>query len=210
MFGSDFIQRALLWGPVILFSLTVHEFFHAWSAHKFGDDTAKNMGRLTLNPLAHLDLMGTIVMVLSSFTFGWAKPVPVNPSNLKNPRVADIWISAAGPLSNLGLATISGILYRMLELMPMSLASEPYVNQVLYGGVVINVALAFFNLLPIFPLDGSHIMGNLLPARYYGAWESFSRYAPFLLLLLIITGAFWYIIGPVVYTVAGLLLGHGL
>ena len=95
MFGPDFIQRAIIAAPAILFALTVHEFFHAWTALRFGDPTARDMGRLTLNPMAHLDLFGTIMMFASGFRFGWAKPVPVNTMNLRNPRVADFWISAS-------------------------------------------------------------------------------------------------------------------
>ncbi len=207
MFGPEFWQRAIVWGPVILFSLTVHEFFHAWTAHKFGDDTAKRAGRLTLNPLAHLDLMGTIVMVVSGFRFGWAKPVPVNPMNLKNPRVADIWISAAGPLSNLGMALISGLAFQLFGGLSMGQGSE-ILPMVLQAGVYINVTLAFFNLIPIFPLDGSHILGNLLPREHQAAYAKFNQFAPFLLLIIIITGMFWKIIGPLVIALSSFLLGY--
>jgi Zn-dependent protease len=200
VFGPDFLQRAILYGPVILFSLTVHEFFHAWTAYRFGDSTAARLGRLTLNPLAHLDLFGTVVMVLSGFRFGWAKPVPVNPMNLRNPRVADIWISAAGPLSNLGMATVAGMLYR--------LSGGPEVfQQILIAMVIINVTLALFNLIPLFPLDGSHILRNLLPAEFEANLNRFDQYAPFILMLVIVTGLFWHILGPTVMAVARLLLG---
>lgn len=195
-----------MWGPVILLSLTVHEFAHAWTAHRFGDDTARRLGRMTLNPLAHLDVMGTIVMVLSQFTFGWAKPVPVNPANLRNPRVADIWISAAGPISNLGLALVAGMLHQMFAGQFAS-GGNDYFAFVLRGGVFINIALACFNLLPLYPLDGSHILGNLLPRSQQGAYERFSQYAPFVLIFLIITGLFWTVVSPVVHTVSALLLG---
>ncbi len=207
MFDQAFLQRAIVWGPVILFSLTVHEFFHAWTAHKFGDDTAKRAGRLTLNPLAHLDMMGTIVMVVSGFRFGWAKPVPVNPMNLKNPRVADIWISAAGPLSNLGMALIAGLTFQLFGGVSLGQESE-VLPMALQAGVYINVTLAFFNLIPIFPLDGSHILGNLLPREYQAAFERFNQFAPFLLLIIIITGLFWKIIGPLVVSLSSLLLGY--
>lgn len=200
MFGPEFLQRAILYGPVILFSLTVHEFFHAWTAYRFGDSTAARMGRLTLNPLAHLDLFGTLVMVLSGFRFGWAKPVPVNPMNLRNPRVADIWISAAGPLSNLGMATLAGIFYRLTD-------GPEVFQQILIAMVVINVTLAFFNLIPLFPLDGSHILRNLVPAEFEATLNRFDQYAPFILLLVIVTGLFWRILGPIVMAVTTVLLG---
>jgi Zn-dependent protease len=200
VFGPEFLQRAILYGPVILFSLTVHEFFHAWTAYRFGDSTAARMGRLTLNPLAHLDLFGTLVMVLSGFRFGWAKPVPVNPMNLRNPRVADLWISAAGPLSNLGMATLAGIFYRLTD-------GPEVFQQILIAMVVINVTLAFFNLIPLFPLDGSHILRNLVPAEFEATLNRFDQYAPFILLLVIVTGLFWRILGPIVMAVTTVLLG---
>ena len=201
MFGHDFLQRALIGAPVILFSLTVHEFFHAWTAHKFGDDTAARMGRLTLNPLAHLDLMGTIIMVASGFRFGWAKPVPVNPMNLRNPRVADIWVSAAGPLSNVGLAVIAGMAFQALPTAPQ------YLSMILHWAVVINITLALFNLIPLFPLDGSHILRNLLPPRFQPMLDRFDQFAPFILLLLVISGGFWFVIGPFASRASAFLLG---
>lgn len=206
MFGAEFLQRAIIWGPVILFSLTFHEFFHAWSAHKFGDDTARRMGRMTLNPLAHLELFGTIVMVMSQFTFGWAKPVPVNLSNVRNPRVADIWVSAAGPLSNIGLAVIAGIIFQIVG--TTALAGQQPLTQILTAGVYINITLAVFNMIPVFPLDGSHILRNLLPVGGRLAMDRFDRFAPILLILLIVTRVTWVVLGPIVYFLADLFMGR--
>ena len=194
MFGEDFLQRAIIAAPAILFSLTVHEFSHAWTALRFGDTTARDMGRLTLNPLAHLDFFGTIMMFISGFRFGWAKPVPVNPYNLRNPRVADFWISAAGPLSNLGLAFIFGMIFRIVDFMNIVLPEAGIM--LLFFLITINVSLAFFNLLPLFPLDGSHILRNLLPPKYGPTLDQFERFAPFVLILLIVVGGFWIILGP--------------
>ena len=194
MFGEDFLRRAIIAAPAILFSLTVHEYFHAWTALRFGDTTARDMGRLTLNPLAHLDFFGTIMMFLSGFRFGWAKPVPVNPWNLKNPRVADFWISAAGPLSNFGLGLIFGLLFRVIVATNMNLPEAAYM--LLFFLITINVSLAFFNLLPLFPLDGSHILRNLLPPRYGPTLDQIERFAPFVLIILIMVGGFWIILGP--------------
>lgn len=205
MFGQDFIQRALVGIPVLFFSLTVHEYFHAWSALKFGDTTARDQGRLTLHPLAHLDFMGVVVMIMSGFRFGWAKPVPVNPYNLRNPRVADFWISFAGPLSNLGLAIASALILRAYW--AMFQPSGGYLLNLLLSGVTINLALAFFNLIPLFPLDGSHILRSLLPESYGPSLDRFERFSPILLLLLVFSGSLWYIIGPPVMLLRSLLLG---
>ena len=210
MFGEDFIQRAIIAAPAIFFALTVHEFFHAWTALRFGDPTARDMGRLTLNPLAHLDLFGTIMMFLSGFRFGWAKPVPVNPRNLQgNIRVADFWISAAGPLSNMGLAFLFGMFFRMASASGMQLPQAIYTF--LFISVMINVSLAFFNLIPIYPLDGSHILGSVLPPRFGPMLAQIQRVGPIILIALIIFGGFWLILGPFislfVYLFTGIKIG---
>lgn len=205
MFGGNFLQELLLAGPVILFSLTIHEFSHAYLAYRFGDPTARDMGRLTLNPLSHLDLFGTIVMVISGFRFGWAKPVPVNPMNLGNPRRDDIWISAGGPISNISLAFISGMIYRLVE--SSGIAVPPALMIILQNLVYINLTLAFFNLIPLFPLDGSHVLRDVLPLRYEETMDQVDRFAPFLLLILLITGALWFVIGPPVMILSRIFLG---
>jgi Zn-dependent protease len=194
MFGPDYIQRAIIAAPAILFALTVHEFFHAFIAYRFGDMTARNAGRLTLNPLAHLDLFGTIMLFVSGFRFGWAKPVPVNPMNLRHPRVADFWISFAGPLSNLGLAVIFGAAFRVATSMASGIPEPVYLFLLL--SVMINVSLAMFNLIPLYPLDGSHILRNLLPVEMESSYDNLQRYAPVILMLLIVFGAFSIILTP--------------
>ncbi len=204
----------LLAAPAILLSLTVHEYFHAWTANKLGDPTAKNMGRLTLNPLAHLDFMGTLMLFVTQFRFGWAKPVPVNPYNLRNWRRDDLWISAAGPLSNLALALIAGTIYRVLGMSNMLNIHEGFIT-FLYLMILINVSLAFFNLIPIFPLDGSHILRSLLPERFGPSLDNFNRYAPMVLLGILMLGWFtgvsiiWIVLGPFVRTVMFLFSGIG-
>lgn len=205
MLSESFLRQALIGAPVLLFSLTVHEFFHAWSAYKFGDTTARDLGRLTLNPLAHLDFFGTLAFFVSRFHFGWAKPVPVDLRNVRHPRTADFWISAAGPLSNLGLGLIFGMVARVVA--AQSIVLSPVMTSLLEQSVTVNVSLAFFNLIPLFPLDGSHVLRNLLPVEYEDFFHRFDRVAPFLLLLLMFSGLTWVIIGPVVYRVVALFTG---
>ena len=208
MFDSSFVQRAIIAAPAILFALTVHEFFHAWTAFRFGDTTARDAGRLTLNPLAHLDLFGTIMMFVSQFRFGWAKPVPVNPMNLRNPRVADFWISAAGPLSNLGLGFIFGMIFRASGTLAIHLPDAVYLF--LFYSVMINVSLAFFNLIPLYPLDGSHILRNILPVESQGFINQLDRIGPILLIVLIFVGGFWIILGPFIRTFVYIFSGIGI
>ena len=208
MFSEDFLQRAIIAAPAILFALTVHEYFHAWTALKFGDTTARDAGRLTLNPLAHLDLFGTLMMFMSGFRFGWAKPVPVNPFNLRNPRVADFWISAAGPLSNLGLGFIFGMVFRFTTSMSFQLPEAVYM--LLFFSVMINVSLAFFNLIPLFPLDGSHILRSLLPPEMEPTLQKLDRIAPLILIALIVIGGFWIILGPIITFFVYLFAGVGI
>ena len=183
------IQTLLLIAPPILLALTFHECAHAYVANRFGDDTAKQSGRLSLNPLRHLDPLGTIMIFLVHF--GWAKPVPVNPYRLKNPKKDMLWISAAGPLSNMVLALISGLLLRFLIAATGMPAEHSIMSLILFMLIMslqINLALAVFNILPIAPLDGSKILAGLLPARYENAIAQLERYGPFVLIGLIIIG----------------------
>jgi Zn-dependent protease len=181
----------LLIAPPILIALTLHEFAHAYAAYRYGDDTAKQLGRLSLNPLRHLDPLGTIMIFLVHF--GWAKPVPVNPYRLKNPRKDMLWISAAGPLANILLALASGLLLRLLFAFNGTPGSSTgTVMELLIFMVImslqINLALAIFNILPIAPLDGSKILSGLLPAGFAKFIGVLERYGPFVLIGLIIIG----------------------
>ena len=183
------IRTLLLIAPAILVALTIHEFAHAFVADRYGDDTAKRSGRLTLNPLRHLDPLGTIMIFLVHF--GWAKPVPVNPYNLRNPKKDMLWISAAGPLSNMALALISGLLLRIILASAGTYDKYSVLGFIIFMVVMslqINLALAVFNILPIAPLDGSKILAGLLPARYSSIIFTAERYGPFILLGLIILG----------------------
>ena len=184
------IQTLLLIAPPILLALTFHEYAHAYVANRLGDDTAKQSGRLSLNPLRHLDPLGTIMIFLVHF--GWAKPVPVNPNRLKNPKKDMLWISAAGPAANMILALASGILLRLIVATAGEADRHSFMGlltYVVFMSLQINLALAIFNILPIAPLDGSKILSGLLPAGFEKMLYFMERYGPFILLGLIIFGS---------------------
>lgn len=199
-------ERVMLLIPLIL-SLTVHEFFHAFTAWRLGDDTAARMGRLTLNPIPHIDLFGTILLPLLGIPFGWAKPVPVDVRRIRrgiSMTKGNIIISSAGPLSNLGLAVLASVVYALLyRYAPAALARGQGGGELLAVLIQVNVALAVFNLLPIPPLDGSHVAEALVPYRFRGAWEVFARFSPFALLAFFFFGR-GLLIGPTTW-VLGLL-----
>ncbi len=201
MLRFDFVEsvRNLI---VLLLSLTVHEYFHAWTAYRLGDDTAARMGRLTLNPIPHIDLFGTILLPLFNAPIGWAKPVPVNPANFRRGiRMAtgEVLVSVAGPLSNLGLGLVAGIAYGLLlRWWPDVVALGTPVRALLIRLIELNVGLAIFNILPVPPLDGSHVAGSLVPDRHRELWAQFARVAPLLLfgVLLFAPQVLWRIMGP--------------
>ena len=195
-----------LYMVVFLFSLSVHEAAHAWVAERFGDPTGRLLGRVTLNPIPHIDLLGTLIFPAVGFfsggvMFGWAKPVPWNPLNVKNRRQADIWISAAGPLSNLIL--LVGFLILMKAFQSYSSVGgalagsglEPIYGMVVKG-VQINFVLAIFNFLPIPPLDGSWILHHFLPAGLARTYEKLRPYGFVILLLFVYFGFFNLILAP--------------
>ena len=179
--------------PVLLLALTLHEFGHAWTALRFGDRTAQRAGRVTLDPLKHLDPLGTLFMFVMHF--GWAKPVPVNPANFNHPR-ADLWVSLAGIIANLIQAVIYAIAWHgFVHFAPEMLASDSnrpgFISMFLQLGIIVNLSLALFNLLPIFPLDGSHVLKNILPFRQAIQFTDWSeRYGAMVLLGLLLVGSF--------------------
>jgi Zn-dependent protease len=174
--------------PAFLLAITVHEYAHAWMANRMGDPTAKEMGRLTLNPLPHLDLFGTIAMLILGF--GWAKPVMVNPLNLKNPRQDNLWISLAGPVSNLLSALILGMLFRAGgHFLGLSHTGELILLMLLLA-VRLNIILAIFNLLPIPPLDGYHVLEGLVSNNAYIKLQQFERAGSMILLGLVLVSSF--------------------
>lgn len=178
---------------VVVLSLSFHEMFHAIAASALGDKTAKNLGRLSMNPLAHLDPVGAICMLL--FGFGWAKPVPVNARNFKNPKYGMAITALAGPLSNLLLAFIGLICYRLcIAFFPVKVGSQALyivlsVIVTFFSFIhILNLRLALFNLLPVPPLDGSRILFIILPSKYYFSVMKYERLISFIILILLWTG----------------------
>ncbi len=172
---------------MVLVMLPIHELAHAFAAHKLGDDTAKWNGRLTLNPMAHLDLQGTLMLVL--FGVGYARPVPINPYNFRNPRKGMALSALAGPVSNLLMAVLSVGVFRLcVALIPNAMVLA-YLYLILIDVFAwINIRLAVFNLLPIPPLDGSKIFGYFLPDRLVYTMERYSRQISLLLMVLLLVG----------------------
>ncbi len=207
---NDTIQRLLLLIPPILLAVTMHELAHGWVAWKLGDPTAKNHGRLTLNPISHLDLAGTLVFFLTQ-TIGWAKPVPVNPGYFKNPRQGMVWVSLAGPLANIFLAVLSAfILKNLLGPISQMEAGQYFIKPILlmaYLSIQINIGLAVFNLLPIPPLDGSKVLMGLLPRDLAIKYASIERYGFIILLVLVFTGITGKIIVPLIHLANRWLIG---
>lgn len=194
--------------PIMVISATVHEYAHAWAAYKLGDDTAKSEGRLTLNPIAHLDPIGFLFMIFARI--GWAKPVPVNIYNFENPLRGQFLVAIAGPVSNLVLMVIGVIILKIFSLfLPDTWMITSIIMQFFVYFLFINATLAFFNLLPIPPLDGGNIVDALLPERFRETWQSIGAFLPWVLLVFVIPGSpffaifnnFWYnFIETIVFT----------
>lgn len=193
----EMIPQIIISFIVIIVSLTVHELAHAASANALGDPTAKNMGRMTLNPLVHIDPVGTVLFpillaVMGLGVFGWAKPVPVNPSNLRHPRRDDAIVSAAGPLSNLGLAILCALLVRGLILLNLNNNGAYFIMLILVLMIRINIFLMLFNLLPIGPLDGSGVLqGFLSPSSWLKFRMVSQRLVIVFLIILLLTDWFY-------------------
>jgi Zn-dependent protease len=228
--GNIDVGFILIWFVALLFSLSFHEAAHAWTSEKFGDDTGRLQGRITLNPIPHIDPIGTVIFPLvSAITsiplLGWAKPVETNPLLWRNKTKANISVSAAGPISNFILAIISFIILAVLLLAGVFVFNDgfggniykvfaPAPNQSFYLEpigrwlnimLVLNLSLGFFNLLPIPPLDGSHVLESLLP---YQMAESFAQIRPYgmlILLVLMYIGALTFITTPIIYVLRFLL-----
>jgi len=208
---NESISQLIIMVPPLLLALTAHEFAHGYVAFRLGDPTASVLGRLTLNPLKHLDPLGTIAFFV--FHFGWAKPVPVNPAYFKNPQKDMLWVALAGPATNFSLAVISALMAKIIwlfaQLMPYSLVGEAILvplNSTLIASVWINLVLCIFNFLPIPPLDGSRIVAGLLPPELARSYASFEKYGFILVILLAVTGVLSKLIIPLIKFANNLLL----
>jgi len=208
---SLLLQKILLGGPPILFAITVHEVAHGWVANKLGDPTARMLGRLTLNPIKHIDPIGTILVPIlllvlqAPFMFGWAKPVPVTPQNFKKPRTGMAWVAAAGPASNLVMALVwAGVAW-------LGAASGIQFLAPLYDmgviGVVVNIGLGVLNLFPLPPLDGSRVLAGLLPPAGARVLYRIEPYGLFIVVLLLWSGILTGILFPIIIGLSQMLLG---
>jgi Zn-dependent protease len=202
---------------VLLVAFPLHEFAHAWTATQFGDSTPRMYGRLTLNPVAHLDLMGSMLLLVAGF--GWAKPVPVNPYALqRRSPAAMMWVSLAGPVTNFLLAVLAAIPFRLglvsvFDGFAPSTGLLPNFDKVMVQFIYINLLLALFNLIPLAPLDGEKIASYFLPPHLSKYWDAIRPYGPMILLLLVLSGSLLgfdligRIIGPPLTFLFGLLVG---
>lgn len=209
MNGID-ITTIVAMGVILLVAFPVHEFAHAFVAYRLGDDTAQQAGRLTLNPLRHLDIFGSLMLIVTQF-IGWAKPVPVNPYHLRyGPRVGNAIVAAAGPLSNLLMAILIAIPFRL----GLFDAAPPWVFGVIWTFVTINVVLFIFNLIPLGPLDGYSVLMGIVGEDAARFFEPLRTYGSLLLMGLLMIGYFspglnflGRVLGPLMTTIRGVLLG---
>jgi len=197
LFGDPvgFLQALILMAPALLVAVTIHEVAHGWVADRLGDPTARLAGRLTLNPLPHIDPIGALAFVIAGF--GWAKPVPVNARNLRHPLRDMALVAVAGPLSNFAVAFVGLVaLVLVRRTIDMPFLAEPLEGMLRYV-YAFNLGLAIFNLIPLPPLDGGHFLPYFLPRGSWPLLRQLEQYGPLLLLLFIVSGGTRYVIGPV-------------
>ena len=200
------IQRIVVWVLPVVFAITVHEVAHGWVAKKYGDNTASFLGRLTLNPVKHIDILGTIIipgLLLLSFTgfiFGWAKPVPVDPRNFKNPKKDMAIVALAGPVANFLMAIAWALIARLGVIIDLDVLTLPMIYMGI-AGISINLVLGLINLIPIPPLDGSRIVTGLLPNKIAYQYNRFERFGFIFLLFLLWSGGLGYLLGYPMFVV---------
>lgn len=201
MNGLNSLQVFTIWALPVLFAITLHEVAHGWVAKRLGDPTAQRLGRLSLNPLKHIDPIGTVLvpglLILTGmgFIFGWAKPVPVTWSNLRRPRRDMVLVALAGPGANLIMALLWAVIGRLATYLPSLWAARPLFFMSI-AGITINIVLMVLNLLPLPPLDGSRVLSGLLPSRLAWRYSRIEPYGLWILLLLVGTGALGWILTP--------------
>lgn len=192
---AGFLQNLVLMTPALLLAVTVHEVAHGFIADRLGDPTARRLGRLTLNPLPHIDPLGALAFILAGF--GWAKPVPVDARHFRRPLRDMACVAAAGPLSNFVVAFLGLVAWALLS----RLVLPPFLAKPLTGALVyvysFNLALGIFNLIPLPPLDGGHFLPYFLPAGSWPLLRQLQQYGPIILILLVVSGVTRYIVGPV-------------
>lgn len=199
------LQRLVLQIPALLIAVTVHELAHALVADRFGDPTARRLGRITLNPMPHIDPLGALAFVIAGF--GWAKPVPVNAANFANPRRDMACVAAAGPLSNFLVAFLALTVLRLAAHSGLIAARADALAQVLLFIYYFNIGIGVFNLIPLPPLDGGHFLPYLLPPDAARVVRAIEQYGAIILLLLVFSGATRWIIGPIIRWIDQLMVG---
>jgi len=199
----DIAYTIAVWLAPVLFAITLHEAAHGWVANKLGDPTAKQLGRITINPIKHIDPMGTVVVplllaMISPFVMGWAKPVPVEPRYFKSPLVDMALVAVAGPVSNFFMACIWAMFIKLVYLSLDQSQTLVFLTEMGKNGIIINIVLMVLNLLPIPPLDGGRVVAGILPPRVAIPFMQLERFGMIIILLLLVSGILGKIMWPIV------------
>lgn len=212
---ANLLTNIIIWAPPVLLAVTLHEVGHGYMAYRHGDPTAKQLGRLTLNPIKHVDLVGTVIvpiamMILTPFVFGWAKPVPINPARLQNPRRDMVYVAIAGPGANIIMAICWALVFKIASpAFGEPTASQAVLAQMAQVGIMINFLLAAFNILPIPPLDGSRVVMTFLSPQLARPYARLEQYGMLIIVVLMMSGILWKVLTPMLnwlYRMLNLLL----
>ena len=214
----ELVQTIAVWAPPVLFAITLHEVAHGWAARALGDNTAAMMGRLSLNPLKHVDPVGTVIVPLvfvlmpGNFLFGWAKPVPVSTRNLRHPRRDMALVAAAGPLANLAMAFGWGLLLKVALTQNIDAGLWLGIGLMAKAGIVINLVLMALNVLPVPPLDGAKVLSSLLPPKLSWQFDQIAPYGMFIIVILMVAQLLGPLLRPIIgagQTLLAAVLGFG-